>query len=301
MHTLLLAFLSIGQECQQATARGRDAYERQAYADAASHFADARVACADAGQTTLDDLVLAHAQALLLAGRPPAAIEAIASLLAYAPTHVAALKLRARARYLTGADAEAEADLRTAAQLAPRDAEIPYDLGRIHAQQGRHRDAYTAFGQALALDPRAYRAHDNLGLAAEALGDPDAALRHYLAAIAIVSADPSLAYGTVYANLADLLLRRGEHRRAFDAAAEAAARSPREARHFFLAGKALVHLQQDAIAVKWLEQSASLDAAYAEPHYLLAQVYRRLGRTTDAARALAAFERLAALGPRERR
>ena len=109
--------------------------------------------------------------------------------------------------------------------LAPDDAEIAYDLGRIYYQEGRHPQAADAFRRAIALDPRAYKAWDNLGLALEALGDPAQATRHYLKAMEIAQTDHP-PYDVVYANYADLLIKQGDYRQAFDAAAEAAQRNP---------------------------------------------------------------------------
>ena len=128
------------------------------------------------------------------------------------------------------------------------------------------------------LDPGAYKAWDNLGLATEALGDPAQAQQHYLKALALVHKDHPR-YDVVYANFADLLIKLGNYQRAFDLAVEAAQRNPDEPRNFFLAGKALVQLGRADISVRWLERAIALNPDYPEPHYVLSQVYRRLGRT----------------------
>ena len=47
-------------------------------------------------------------------------------------------------------------------------------------------------------------------------------------------------------------------------------------------------------AVPELKQAAALDAAYPDPLYALVRVYRRQGRTEEAAAALKAFEALKA-------
>jgi tetratricopeptide (TPR) repeat protein len=143
-------------------------------------------------------------------------------------------------------------------------------------------------------------AWDNLGLACEALGDAAQAQRHYLTAIALVHKDhPD--YDVVYANFAELLIRLENPQRAFDLAAEAAERNPNEPRNLFLAGKALVQLGRTDLSVRWFEQAAKLDATYPEPHYALAQAYRRLGRHEEADRALRAFKAASAKAPRTRR
>jgi len=126
------------------------------------------------------------------------------------------------------------------------------------------------------------------------------ALRHYLKAIELVhTRHPS--YDVVYANLADLMLKLGDYRKAFDLAAEAAQRNPDDARNLFLTGKALVKLERYDVSLQWLERAATLDLSYPEPRYLLAQAYRHLGRTADAERALNAFKEVHARTPAARR
>ena len=95
--------------------------------------------------------------------------------------------------------------------------------------------------------------------------------------------------------------RKGDYQKAFDAGAEAAQRNPRDARNFFLTGKALLRLERPDVALKWLEQAIALDPSYPDPHYLLSQAYRRLGRMEDATRALEAFRAASARAPKNRR
>ncbi len=187
-----------------------------------------------------------------------------------------------------------------AAARAPADAEVPYDLGRIYYQQGKHAAAAESLRRATALDPRAYKAWDNLGLATEALGDVEQAQRFYLKAIALVHKDHPR-YDVVYANFADLLIKLGNYQQAFDLAVEAAERNPDDPRNLFLAGKALVQLERRDLSVRWLEQAIALNPDYPEPHYLLSQVYRKLGRPADADRMLKSFQAAAARAPKERR
>src|SRR4029078_13199947 len=103
--------------------------------------------------------------------------------------------------------------LKEAASQTPEDAEAPYDLGRIYYQLGRHADAAAAVRQGTTLDPQAYKAWDNLGLAMEALGNVPQAQQYYLKALALVHKDHPR-YDVVYANFADLLIKQGDPRRA---------------------------------------------------------------------------------------
>lgn len=292
---LFLALLTFGQECQDLVARGREAYERRNYADATSAFENAIARCgAD------ESLLLALAQSRLFARQVPAALDTLERLLALNGRNVDALKLKARALYLAGRDADAERALNAAAALAPVDDEIVYDLGRIYYQQNRYRDAAAQFQRAITLNPRSHKAYDNLGLTTEALGDVPQAIRHYLKAIDLVHKDHPH-YDVVYANLADLMLKLGEYWKAFDLAAEAAQRNPDDARNLFLTGKALVKMERFDISLKWLERAVALDPSYPEPRYVLAQTYRRLGRAADAERELNAFQQARARAPAVRR
>lgn len=292
---LFLALLTTGQECQDLTARGRDAYERRGFAEAAAIFQDAVVRC---GRN--EPLLLALAQAQLLARQVPAALDTLERLLALNATHIGALKVKARALYLAGRDAEAERTLTAASAVAPADDEILYDLGRIYYEQKRHREAAEQFQRAIRLNPLSHKAYDNLGLATEALGDVALALRHYLRAIELAqTAHPR--YDVVYANLADLMLKLGEYQRAFDLAAEAAQRNPEDSRNFLLAGKALVKLKHDEVSLRWLERAVTVDPSYPDARYVLAQTYRRLGRAADAERELKAFQEALARAPAGRR
>ncbi len=292
---LLLALLTTGQDCQEAQTLGRREYEERRYEQAALHFARAVTACGPSAA-----VLLALGQAQLLARRPADALAALDRIPVDDSDYVQALKVKAKALYLLRRDREAEETLTHAAVRAPVDAEIPYDLGRIYYMQGKHAQAAESLRRATVLDPRAYKAWDNLGLASEALGDLAQAQQHYLKAIALVHKDHPR-YDVVYANFADLSIKLGEYQRAFDLAAEAAERNPDEPRNLFLAGKALVQLGRADLSVRWFEQAIALNADYPEPHYVLSQVYRRLGRLEDADRALKSFRAAAARAPKERR
>jgi tetratricopeptide (TPR) repeat protein len=292
---LLLVVLAPGQDCQERQAAARRAYEARRYAEAAEHFSVATRTCGPSAP-----LFLALGQAQLLAQNPADAVATLERIRTDDAEYVPSLKVKARALYLLHRDPEAEETLKRAAARAPSDAEIPYHLGRIYYQQGRHTEAAETFRRAITLDPRAYRAWDNLGLANEALGDVAQAQQHYLKAIALVHKDhPS--YDVVYANFADLMIKLGDYQRAFDLAAEAAERNPNEPRNLFLAGKALVQVGRSDLSVRWFEQAIALNADYPEPYYLLSQAYRKLGRLADAERTLKSFQAAAARAPKERR
>jgi tetratricopeptide (TPR) repeat protein len=292
---LVLVVLATGEDCQQARELARRAYDDRRYEQAATEFGRAVGACGPGAP-----LLIALGQAQLLAGHPDDALTSLGRVTAEDPEYVSAQKVKARALYLLHRDSEAEETLKGAAAKAPSDAEIPYHLGRIYYQLGRHADAAESFRRATELDARAYAAWDNLGLASEALGDVAQAQQYYLKAIALVHKDHPR-YDVVYANFADLSIRLGNFQRAFDLAAEAAQRNPQEPRNLFLAGKALVQLERSDLSVRWFEQAIALNPDYPEPHYLLSQAYRKLGRQDDADRMLKLFQTVTARAPKERR
>ena len=53
--------------------------------------------------------------------------------------------------------------------------------------------------------------------------------------------------------------------------------------------------------MRWFERAIALNPDYPEPHYLLSQAYRKLGREADADRALKSFQAAAARAPKDRR
>ena len=190
-----------GQDCTEAQALARQAYEQRRFDQSALYFARALTAC---GATT--PLLLALGQAQLLARHPAEALATLERIPADSPDYVQALKVKAKAQYLLRRDDDAKATLRRAAERAPADAEVPYDLGRIDYQQGRHAEAAELLRRATTLDPNSYKAWDALGLATEALGNVGEAQQLYLKAIALVhKAHPH--YDVVYANFADLMIK----------------------------------------------------------------------------------------------
>jgi lipopolysaccharide biosynthesis regulator YciM len=98
--------------------------------------------------------------------------------------------------------------------------------------------------------------------------------------------------------LADFFLRRDQNEKAFQLAVEAATRKPDSARNCFLTGKALVRLEKYDLSVRWLERAVALDAHFADALYTLAQTYRKLGRTAEAARTLDRFKEASKTRPR---
>jgi len=192
-------------------------------------------------------------------------------------------------QYLLGQVNEAERSFQSAVALEPKNPEALYALGRLYAMQNRYAEAVERLEATVRIDPKHYKAWDNLGVCYDALNRDPEALRSFFKALELVKTDHPK-YDWAHANLADFFLRRDQNEKAFQLAAEAAARNPNSARNYFLTGKALVRLEKHDLSVRWLERAEQLDPQFADGLYLLAQTYRKLGRQADAARAMERFK-----------
>ena len=241
-----------------------------------------------------------EAQRLLAVQQLPDALRVIDHCLGLEPRRTRALVLKGNLLYLLSRDTEAMALLEDVVQREPGQADARYALGRIYYANGRHPQAVEQFEAITTKDPSQYRAWDNLGLALEGVGRIDDATKAHLKSIAIVStAHPD--YDWAYANLAALLMKQNQNRRAFDLAIEATTRNPSSARNAYLAAKALTRLDQWTPAERWLRRSADLDPQYPEPHYLLGQLLIRANQRELADREFARFKQLRAAEPEKRR
>ena len=243
---------------------------------------------------------LALANAYFMAQRLPEALEQAEAALKTEPAQPTALKLKGNIDYLSGRLDSALNSFVLLLDRHPQDPEAAYMLGRIYYQEGRIDYAIGQFQRVLKIDPASYKAYDNLGLCYQANGDTETAIRYFLASIKLVEKDhPD--YDWAYANLADLLVEKGDAEKAFSAASKAADRNPYSARNFYLGAKALWKLGKTELCLNWLQRSVSLDPNYPEPQYLLARVYTQLGQDAEAKAALERFRALKASAPRQRK
>jgi tetratricopeptide (TPR) repeat protein len=243
---------------------------------------------------------LGQANSYFKAARLSEAKEVAEQVLRTDPGNATALKIKGNAEYLLG---HVDTAINTFIDLLdkhPNDEDAPYMLGRIYYQESRVDQAIGQFQRVLKLNPKAYKAYDGLGLCYEAKGDDELATRYFLTAIKLVEKDHP-EYETAYADVAELLLKTGDYKKAFDAAAIAANRNPTSARNFYLGGKALEQLGKVDLCLNWLQRSAALDPNYPEPEYLMAHVYRELGQPEKAEEARKKFLEAKAKSPGPRR
>ena len=151
---------------------------------------------------------------------------------------------------------EAEKSLREALRLKPDLPMANYDLGVLFEARGDTAKAAEAYEAELQAHPTVYQAHFNLGKILSRVGRANDAVRHFRAAVA---ANPSFGAGYLY--LAKALLDAGE--------------LP----------------ESEAAALKGLESDAAPEVRPLG-HYVLADVYTRMGRAREAARHAALGQRL---------
>jgi len=182
----------------------------------------------------------------------------------------------------------ARPELQKLSQSAPRNPLYPYWAARLDYDDGKYAAAVTGLLQAIALDPRFVKAHDNLGLCYEALGRDDEAIRSYQEAVRL---NREAAAGSPWPplNLGLLLARLDRLDEAEPLFRESVRLDPRFPQGHYQLGTALEKRGRAAEAVEELEKAARLDASYAEPQYALARLYRRGGSTEKADRALERF------------
>ena len=286
MPAILIWALLQAQECPSLIARARESYAAKRFDSAAFEFEQAVKLCSPKAP-----LLLGLGQSQTMMQKFADAIDTFDKTIALDPNNAAAMKLRGDALYLTGKEPEAEKSFRDALVVDPANQAAHYALGRMFYQQSRYPEAVAEFRKVIESDPKSYRALDNLALCYEALNQDDLALKHYFQALDLVYKDHP-EYDWVYGNLANFYLARGDNEKAFQLAAEAAKRNPNSARNFFLTGKALSKLDKTEQSVRWLQQAERLDPEYPEPRYLLAQIYRKQGKTEEAARELKRFREL---------
>jgi tetratricopeptide (TPR) repeat protein len=185
----------------------------------------------------------------------------------------------------------ARPQLETLIAADPRSPLYPYWLARLEYDEEHYAAAVNGFRNALALDPGYVKAHDNLGLALDALGRYDEALRSYEEALRLNRARAAHSPWPAL-NLGLLLMRLDRLEEAEPLFRESAREDPRFAPAPYQLGIVLEKKGQAAEAIAALGQAAALDPRYAEPHYALARLYRRAGETEKADRALERFQAL---------
>ena len=176
------------------------------------------------------------------------------------------------------------------AMLAPKSARMHQIMGQEMARQGNTEGAIAHYREAVKMDPRTPGIHFEL---AEALslsgsaGDQEQVEKEYRAALSDNPFDEK-----AECRLGEIALRASELDGALAHYKRAVELQPGDADASLGLGKTLTQMHRAAEAETYLKRAAQLEPFTAVTHYRLSLVYRAAGRTSDAERELAEFQRL---------
>ncbi len=216
-----------------------------------------------------------------------------------------------------GRDQEAFKVLQRAAELWPQDVEVLYNLGVVHT-----RLMAATYRKMAEIDPDSHRVHQLLGASYEARKDTPKAIEEYKLAIAKKPDLPGLHYslGNLYWKEGDLekgeeaflkeleiapenylvtwklgniYLTGKQYEKAFQYLEKSIQQKPDLGQAHRDLGRALIQTNGDMErATTHLKKVAQLSPDEPTCHYLLAQVYKKLGKRAEQAMELELFEKL---------
>jgi tetratricopeptide (TPR) repeat protein len=216
----------------------------------------------------------------------------LTQVLAMAPDDGIAHKLLALCYGAENRWEQALPHLERATKLRPLDEEAHYWQGRALLEGGKYQEAIGEFEATLKLRPDYLKAVDNIGLCYDRLAQYNLALEFYRRAIEL-DRKVRTRYVWPYVNLASLLNHLRRYRETLEILEPVAAWEPRSAAVRYHLGRAHLALSQLDRAEADLLQASSLDPSLALPHYQLAQLYKKQGRTEQALQQLEMFSKLA--------
>jgi arylsulfatase A-like enzyme/cytochrome c-type biogenesis protein CcmH/NrfG len=194
--------------------------------------------------------------------------------------------IRMRRRDFAGAETLLKEALETGGERAP----ALVKLAECYIETGRGAEGEKLLREALAARPETLDAHFALGVLRESQGQPAAAIAEYEAELAANPKNHAASF-----NLAKLLASAGRRADALARLREAVASNPAFGTGFLYLAQALVEEGDLAGAETAAQRGLELDP---DPqiaplgHYVLADVYNRLGRPADAERHVAMAKKM---------
>ena len=185
----------------------------------------------------------------------------------------------------------AQVEFEQGLRYKPDSAEIHYNLGKLFSIQDNWEPAKKQFEAALRIDPSYVEVLDALGFALEALGDDTGALAAYRKAIAL-NEERKTTFSSPLVNMSAYYNRTDDPAKAVEYADRALGLDDRSDRAWFQKGRASERQGKLDEAVTSLERAISINPRASSYYYVLAGVYRRIGRTDDSQKALETFKRL---------
>jgi len=193
----------------------------------------------------------------------------------------------------------ARPELEQLARSDPKSALYPYWLSRLDYDAMNFASAVSHAQKALELNSNFMKAHDELGLCYEALGNFELAIQAYRDAVRLNERDRPCSPWPPH-DLGALLIKLDRLGEAEESLKQSLQCDPRFPRAHYQMGFLLEKQKKNDQAVEELKEAAALDPNYAEPQYLLGQIYQRQGESQKAAAAWDTFQRLKRAEPRER-
>jgi tetratricopeptide (TPR) repeat protein len=218
-------------------------------------------------------------------------IQALSKSLQLDVRNAEAHKILGRDLMLIGRFDAAQVEFEQGIRYDPQSAEIHYNLGKLFSIQDNWQPARKEFEEALRINPEYIEDLDALGLAQEALGDNQSAVASYQKAIALNQARNGK-FASAHVNLSALYYRTGETDKAMEFARKAIELDPKSDRAWFQKAKADERVGHLGEAVESLNNAISFNSHASSYYYVLAGLYRRLGKTEESRKALNSFARL---------
>lgn len=220
-----------------------------------------------------------------------ASIQALSKSLTLDVTNAEAHKILGRDLMVIGRFDSARTEFEQAIHYDGKSAESHYDLGNLFSLQDTWVEARKQFETAIQIRPGYVEAIDALGFAEENLGDDRAAVATYEKAVALNEQQHG-SFVAAHVNLSAYYNRSGDAARALQYAEQALELNPKADTAWFQKGRAQEREGHIDDAVDSLNHAILLNGRSSSYYYVLAGLYRRLGKTEESQKALEAFTRL---------
>jgi len=218
-------------------------------------------------------------------------IQALAQSLQLDIQNAEAHKILGRDLMVIGRFEASQTEFEQGIRYNPRSAEMHFNLGKLFSIRDNWALARKEFEAALRIDPSYLEGLDGLGFAQDALGDDDGAVASYEKAIAINESRQGT-FVSSHVNLSAHYNRKGDSAKALEYARAALKIDPKSDGAWFQQAKALEAQGQLNDAVDSVNRAVSLNPRAASYYYVLANIYKRLGKTEERRQALESFQRL---------
>jgi len=178
----------------------------------------------------------------------------------------------------------------TMAMLAPKSARMHQIMAQEMARQGNTEGAIAHYREAIKMDPRLpglrFELAEALNLSAS-VSDQEQVEKEYQAALSDNPFD-----GKAECRLGEIALRASDLESALKHYKRGLELQPNDAEASLGVGKTLSQMHRQTEAEPYLKRAAQLEPFTAVTHYRLSLVYRAAGRTAEAQKELAEFQRL---------